>query len=235
MPLVFLNTLCHSEYHSQWGQDQIVNDRFFHNKKDGIFIDIGAHNGIMFSNSLFYEKELNWNGICIEPIPIRFEELKMNRNCICIQGCISDRTGKNQFLYVDCKKTSVEMLSGLVDKYDPKHVDRINKAITAFNGKTEMIDVDCFLFNDLLEKNNISHVDFLSIDTEGGEFDIISTIDFSRYAVDVIVLEDNYHDPRFVPYLAEKGFDLEERIKHDMIFVNRVFKDKVKNLQKSLD
>ena len=63
-------------FYSQFGQDAFVFKEFFENKQNGIFIDIGAHDGESFSNSKFFEKTLNWKGICIEPIPEVFQELK---------------------------------------------------------------------------------------------------------------------------------------------------------------
>ena len=55
------------ESYSQYGQDIILNDRIFKNKKNGYFIDIGAYDGVCFSNTLLYEEKFDWNGICIEP------------------------------------------------------------------------------------------------------------------------------------------------------------------------
>lgn len=53
-----------------------MNERFFKNLKNGVFFDIGAHDGVSLSNTYFFEKELGWSGICLEPIPEVFERLK---------------------------------------------------------------------------------------------------------------------------------------------------------------
>ena len=63
-------------YYSQCKQDQYINESFFKGKDSGVFVDIGAHNGISLSNSYFFEKELGWNGVCIEPMPEVYSELK---------------------------------------------------------------------------------------------------------------------------------------------------------------
>lgn len=62
--LIFLFTSnVYSQYFSQFEQDKFLNEKFFKNKKNGVFIDIGAHNGINLSNTYFFEKKLNWRGI----------------------------------------------------------------------------------------------------------------------------------------------------------------------------
>src|SRR5260221_7249446 len=92
--LFFTHTI--SAYYSQCGQDQFLYENFFRTKREGVFVDIGAHDGIFYSNTKFFE-ELGWQGLCIEPIPEVFEQLKKNRKAICIQGCISDQVGKSSF------------------------------------------------------------------------------------------------------------------------------------------
>ena len=71
-------------FYGQFKQDEYVYNTFFKNKKEqGFFLEIGASNGIHMSNCYFYEKELNWNGIAIEPRKDAYNELIKNRKCIC--------------------------------------------------------------------------------------------------------------------------------------------------------
>jgi hypothetical protein len=67
-------------YHSQIGQDKWVQS-VLGNKKNGYFIELGACDGLLYSNTLYFERENNWNGICIEPNDLFFEKLKINRKC----------------------------------------------------------------------------------------------------------------------------------------------------------
>lgn len=212
-----------SVYYSQCRQDKIIYENFFRDFKSGVFVDIGAHNGITFSNTYFFEKELGWTGICVEPIPEVFEQLAVNRKCCCIQGCITDYSGEGKFFRVISPVVHVEMLSGLVQKYNPTHFDRMNYERSMSGGVLKVIDVKCYLFDDILKQNGISHVNLLSVDTEGGEFEILSTIDFSRTKIDVITIEDNYNDPRFIPFLTQKGYNFLGRIEQDLLFVDKNF------------
>ena len=75
---------------SQLGQDILV-DEYFGGKRGGVFVDIGAYDGVTFSNTLMLERERGWTGVCIEPLPDVFAELRQNRGCVCVQACIGDR------------------------------------------------------------------------------------------------------------------------------------------------
>ena len=202
-------------YNSQYGQDKFLNENFFHNKKNGIFVDIGAHNGISLSNSYFFEKELNWNGMCIEPIPTLFKELDKNRECVKIQGCAWNEDGIKKFRMI---KGYAEMLSGILDTYDSNHVKRIEKECESMKGSYEDIEIRCYDINNLLETNKFYKIDFLSIDTEGSEFEILKKIDFEKFDIEVIVVENNYGENKFKEFLSTKNYILNNRLSVDDIF-----------------
>lgn len=87
----------------------------------------------------------------------------------------------------------------------PYMYNEFKKKLDLRGGSAEIIQVQCYNLNDLLNEQNISHVDYLSIDTEGGEFDILRSIDFSRISIDVIDVENNYREA-FEPFLATFGY-----------------------------
>lgn len=208
-----------AQYYSQIGQDKYLHTAIFLDKKDGVYVEIGAFDGIKYSNTYFFE-QLGWHGMCIEPIAERFQQLCKNRNenCICIQGCISNATGPAQFLHV---KGHCEMLSGLTQKFDPRHIDRINYEATANRDSVELQTVPCYKLNDLLQEHGFYHVDFLSIDTEGSELDILRSIDFNTFDIDVIMVEDNYGYPEIHEFLKQQGFALITTLEHDLLFRNK--------------
>lgn len=200
--IIFTEIEC-AQYHSQFGQDKWVNEKIFKNKKNGVFLDIGAHDGKNLSNTLFFEKELNWTGICVEPMIEVFQNLKLNRNCICINGGIAEEEGVKKFFRI---YGSTEMFSGFIDKYDPRHVKRIFNDLEYNEGTFEIIEVQTYRLNPILEKNNIYNIDFLSLDTEGGELDILKSIDFDRFHIKVITVENNYGDNYIFSFLTSKGY-----------------------------
>ena len=66
------------KFYSQWGQDKYIYNNFFKNKKDGFFLEIGADDGVRFSNCKFFEDNLNWKGIAIEARQDAYNNLKKN-------------------------------------------------------------------------------------------------------------------------------------------------------------
>lgn len=84
-------------YHSELGQDKFLEAKFFKGKRNGVFIELGATDGVHNSNTLYYEKALGWTGLLIEPIPWYFEDghLRENRpNSICEQVAIDREEGR---------------------------------------------------------------------------------------------------------------------------------------------
>lgn len=204
-------------YNGQYKQDKYL-DHLFKKKSNGVFIDIGAHDGVTFSNSLFFEKKRNWKGICVEPIPEIFKKLDEARNCIKINGCISDKKGIEKFLRIKGEFVDTEMLSGLVDNYDPRHLERIDREIKQYGGSKEEIDVKCFNINDLLAEHKLNHVDFFTIDTEGNEMSILKTIDFEGFDIDVLLVENNYQTEEMNQFMKSKRYKRIKKIGHDEVF-----------------
>ena len=165
-------------YKSQYNQDKILNEKYFNNKKNGVFLDIGAHDGIDLSNTYFFEKNLEWSGICFEPVPTVFNSLSQNRNCTLVNGCAWYEDTKKTFRVV---KGYSEMLSGILDSYNPLHLNRINNECETYGSTYEDIEVDCYDINKILIQNNLKKIDFISIDTEGSELEILKRIDFDFF------------------------------------------------------
>jgi FkbM family methyltransferase len=203
-------------YHSQYGQDKWLVEELLPGKKDGVFVDIGANDGITLSNTYILEK-MGWNGLAIEPIPSVYKELIKNRQCTVINGCVASRSGKERFRVIT---GSPQMLSGLVNEYDFRHKKRIESELTANGGAYQEIEINCYNFNDLLESNGIFQVDFLSIDVEGVEYKILDSIDFNRFYISVICVENNYLDYKIPQLLIKRGFEFHS-IVGDEFYLNR--------------
>lgn len=206
-------------YFSQRGQDKFLNELIFKGKRNGFFVEVGAHDGISFSNTYFFEKNLGWTGICVEPNPDIFQKLIQNRHCICEQLCIANHDKSMPFL--KCSGYILEMYSGLLASYDSRFLDRIDKEIAQYGGSKQVISVPCIRFKDLFLKHNISHVDFLSLDIEGGEEAALKTIDFTQVQIDAIIVENNFNEDRIKSYLESQGYHRVERLGKDDIYVHK--------------
>ncbi|HPJ25957.1 MAG TPA: FkbM family methyltransferase [Synergistaceae bacterium] len=186
-------------YSSQYGQDKFVAEYLFPEKNRGIFVDVGANDGVTLSNSLFFEKQRSWTGLCVEPLPEIFEKLREAREkAFCENVCVSQREGTLDFAMVE----GGDMLSGIVETMDKRHHRRIEKE----KGHVAILRLPSLRLQTLLEKYNLDHVDFLSIDTEGSELEVLHSLDFEKTKVGVICVENNSGKRDVRRYLEERGF-----------------------------
>ncbi len=204
------------KYHSQYGQDRFLDTEIFKGKENGFFIEIGAYDGIRFSNSLFFEKERKWKGICIEPIPARYEELKKNRNSINVNACVSSKSGFVEFTMIE---GYAEMLSGISKDYHKKHKNRIDENIKFHGGNKTTIKVESVTLNELLISNDVTMVDYCSIDTEGSELELLSSFDFSKFEVKAFSVENNYSDSKIRDLMKKNNYELIKTIECDEIYI----------------
>ena len=203
-------------YYSQSGQDRYTAEVLLPSIKSGFYVDIGANDGITFNNSLFFEN-LCWTGLAIEPHPGIYKKLISNRKCQCINTGIADKPGSMKFRAIE---GPVNMLSGFVDQYDQNHIKRISDEIKLHGGKFEDIQVPCDSLANILEARNINYVDFLSIDVEVYEFNILKSINFKKFHISVIAVENNYKDYKIPHLLHNSGFRIDAMMGDDNIFIN---------------
>lgn len=193
-------------FNSQDNQDKFLETNIFKGYKNGFYVDVGAHDGITINNTLYFEKNNNWTGINIEPIKKVFDKLVINRpnninlNCAC---CNND--GETGFL---SNTGYTEMISGIKDNFDIRHFMRLDFENKHYGSTTELIKVNTKKLETILDENNISRINYLSIDVEGAEFEVIKSINFDKVFIDVIGFENNYDDVsvHIVEYLQNKGF-----------------------------
>ena len=148
----------------------------------------------------------DWNGINIEPLKSVYDKLVTNRpNCINVNCAISDNNGSAEFLSND---GYTEMLSGLKSEYDARHINRMYNEIQVMGGESKTILVDTKRIETICEENNINHINYLSIDVEGGEMKVLQSINFEKVFIDVIGFENNYPDTQNIPinYLKQYGY-----------------------------
>lgn len=197
--------------YSQYGQDLYVLSKYFPNKRDGFFVEIGADDGIDKSNTKMFE-ELGWTGICVEPSPSRYGDLLKNRSCKCVNKAITDTSGKANFMDI---KGYGKGLSGLVGEYPSAHLSRISEEMKCpDNDGFDIVEVECITFNELVK--DVDGIDFLSIDTEGNEAMILKSIDWEKIFIKVICVEDNYNT--LPEDILPMDYWLGNKIKNDKIF-----------------
>jgi hypothetical protein len=120
-------------YYSQIGQDEWVNS-VLKNKKNGYFVELGACDGIYLSNTLYFEKNLNWDGLCIEPNDNYIEDLKKNRICNISNELVSSFEGE----IVDFSVCYV--YSGIISESLGPHSQQSNIVKKETNTLTNILD-----------------------------------------------------------------------------------------------
>lgn len=194
--------------YSQIGQDlEVLN--FYNYKRDGFFVEIGASDGINLSNTYLLEKRYNWKGVCVEPIPYHFDNLCKNRpNSLCCNRAIYNKTNIQVIFDI---ANNYDLLSGITNEIDC-HKQSVD------NNKTQIV-VETITLNDLLDICNAPlFIDYLSLDTEDSELEILKSVDLSKYTFGLIDVEHNYVEPRRTQIrelLMSNGYDYIKENKWD--------------------
>jgi FkbM family methyltransferase len=172
---------------SQLGQDLWVLERTGQ-KRGGFFVEFGATDGIRFSNTWMLERDFGWLGICAEPNPQYFVRLCENRRCTVAPDCILGETGRKvEFILAD--------EFGAVSDFACADVHAGRRL--AYRAEGHWLILESISLNDFLEKYSAPrHIDYLSIDTEGSEYDILSRFPFDRWDVQLVTVEHNFTPDR---------------------------------------
>jgi FkbM family methyltransferase len=187
-------------YQSKKNESELNQDLFVllksNFKKRGYFVEIGGADGKTHSNTYFLEKEYNWRGIVAEPAIINKKKLQKNRNCHVCYNPVHEHTD----VKLDFLETKNPNLSQLM-KYDK--IDGHNRS------NYKKYQVSTISLMDLLIKYKAPKIiDYLSIDTEGAEYDILKKFNFNKYKIKIITIEHNYNKNRDNIYnlLIKKGY-----------------------------
>lgn len=194
------------------------------NYENGFYIEMGAHNGIVNSNTYFFEKNLNWKGILIEPSNY-FNDLKKNRS------------KSNKFYKTICvpfnlkKKISFEQIGPysrvkelISNKYLKWHKFK-SKSIENIYGKKMIKSLKTNTLNELLKKSKAPKlIDFFSLDVEGSELNVLKGIDFKKFnftylLIEITDLDSGKYVKKVKNFLKNKGYFLEANLtSYDYLF-----------------
>ena len=192
------------------------------NYKNGFFVELGANDGVRQSNTYYFEKNLNWNGILIEPIKNKY--LK----------CLKYRSNKNYFYNNACvsfnyKNDKIKMIySDLMSSISDEEIDnKVDAKKHAYEGKQyllknediEEVWVNTITLNSIFEEINAPKLmDFLSLDVEGAELEVLNGINLLTYNFKFILIESR-DDDEIKKYLINKNYIFLEKIsKRDLLF-----------------
>ena len=187
--------------------------------RDGFFVELGANDGITQSNTYHFEKYKSYRGILIEPIPAKFEECKRNRskrnffsNCACVS--LDFREPFVNLVYSNLMTTTLDGTSDIVDRHS--HALSGSHFIKE---PTYEFQIQARTLNSILEEARApNRIDFLSLDVEGSELEVLKGINFENYIFSVICVESR-DIVRITDYLGDKNYELVEQLSvHDYLF-----------------
>ena len=174
-------------FYSQQGEDFFLfitlANRF---RLDGVIVEIGAFDGLTYSNSKFFEDTLGYRSLLIEPAEKSFQKLLKNRpNSICVNVAIGNVTGHKEFL-------GENAIAGLVDALPEMYITDLKA-----KGHTSTL-CKVMVFDELIYQYGLDHIDILSIDVEGAELEVLKGIstEFMASSVSIVVIELDSINPR---------------------------------------
>ena len=172
-------------------------------RKNGTFIELGGNTGEFQTNTRFLENCLGWRGFLLEPHPEAFEALCMNRPLavgIGVGVCIDNRKGmllssvipdRAASARTTAKQRKIDTLLLSTVSASPQHLSNWSK-LTFFHTKNRSVEtrrVPCAPLHDIVRAIRLRHVDYLSVDVEGAEEDVLRTMPFDDVSVDVVSVE----------------------------------------------
>lgn len=212
------------KYYSQFGEDKFLYENFL-NYKNGFFIEIGGGTGNNGSNTKFFEDELNWSGILIEPVTLQYNELIINRpNCYNFNCVVSEINGEVDFVGNGYTAGMVSTMS---------NIHKFTWGLYPENGHP-LTKIKSLPFHEITKSVNIKRVDLFSIDVEGGEFEVLNTFDWNIPVYLVLLETDGYNpekDNKCRKLLIENGFEYKCKVgKMGNIDLNEIWINKNNSL-----
>lgn len=202
---------------SQVNEENKLIKLFFKGLRNGVFVEIGAYDGITFSNTLKLETCFDWKGLLIEGDKLSFDRMKANAKkyrprSILRHGAVCAPPQKFVNFAREGKATSGDLdIMAKFKKSRRWHDERRNA--TSGQWRSGWFDaVPCRTMAEYLSEASISHINFFSLDVEGSELEILMTIDFQRVNIDVLMIEEDKHSYsntwKISNLLANLGFRL---------------------------
>lgn len=187
--------------------------KYFNNNKEKICVEVGSNEPTSIcSQSYHFEEKLNWKCILIEPNPDLVIKTKNFRPKATIHECAC--VSKNNVGYMELQiplSSNGEELTGhaSLEKNADEHNYKIHKSVKV---KTETL-------TSILKRDGIDRIDFLSIDVEGAELEVLKGFDFEQFKPKLILLEDKHLYLSKHLYLKKKGYVLVQRLNRNCWYV----------------
>ena len=211
-------------YYSQIGQDKYYIEEIIKFKCNGLFLDIGAYDGITGSNTYFLEKNLNWKGLLVECNPELVDICRQNRTSIlCNKAIYKESNTKIDFMIPRGQEIhgGKAQLGGIKDFLRPESVNCFYESYKS----NSIVQVDTININELLEQHEMYEIDYMSLDVEGYELEILKQIDLKKFKIHYLTVEHAnipHYQHNINTYLLSQGYKLARHNNHDDEYVRNI-------------
>ena len=206
--LVEVGTKC---VHSQDGEDLFLSERFA-GVNDGVYVDVGAYHPIRFSNT-FWAYKRGWRGINIEPNPDGIAVFDLLRPTDININCgVSNVCGNMQYY---------KFREAALNTFNYERVKYLEKLDYKVEG---VIRVPVVPLQSILDKYSISKINFLDIDVEDNELEVLQGLDFDKVDIDLILVEQldmnlqEIIDSSVAKLLLQHGYMPKQKLNRTVIY-----------------
>lgn len=206
-------------YFSQSGED-VVLAKYFRERRNGFYVDVGCHHSTKYSNTFLLHKLLGWSGVNIDADPEIIRHFSTARpNDINIHAAVSDEVCSVQLSIYEGK--AYNTIDGSVrERYKRKNIEAVN-----------VLELQTQRLGDLLSTRfpDGKSIDFLNVDVEGVDLQVLKSLDWDRFPVEVVCVEDpgfSRKEADLVPsdvrvFLMGLGFRLYAQIIQSSIYLKK--------------
>lgn len=170
-----------SAMRAQHGEDALLADRFA-GKRDGFYVEVGALDGEFLSNSFYFEKALGWRGVLVEPNPVQAELCRRNRPGSIVANFAAVAPGGPATVTLQVAEGN--------EGYSTLSANRnYSRLLAERNIVTTGMSVKASTLDEILHDAQPAAIDFVTIDVEGHERDVLRGFDVARWAPAVVLVE----------------------------------------------
>ena len=208
-------------FYGQNNLDKFIYEKYFLNKVNGTYIECGAFDGIIDSNTLFFNEYLNWHGYNFEPLPNIFQHLQNNRkNDINLNLALSDKTGIA--IFTQAISDNVLYYNGHFGNGSLQHTKQHIKELNEKNCKYEKYSVNTITIFDFYKQYNIKNkIDLFILDVEGHEPNVLSLLhQINKNIIPSVIAVEYGHcgESEIFKYLYPLGYKLDYKDSINLVF-----------------
>lgn len=204
-------------YYGQNLQDLVI-EQYFNERgsKSKFFVEVGAFDGVNYSNVRRLAEKYGWKGICIEPVEKNYKKLcesYKNTDIICIRSAVSNFNGT-----MEMNVSTYPHLPDWGSDVASFSSDDLNKWTQRYGAIWEKETVPVRTLNDILNEYGVANIGFISIDAEGHDLEVLQGVDLNKYRPELIVVEEGDKRNEIIDYVSKYNYSLILDDSQDLFF-----------------